>query len=80
MMMEQIIAVGRMAARQVISGIMHREMMVPGTMAEKTETTAVAADRIYPAVLRFDRNWRIPKIKITQEIMTIAIFALWQCI
>jgi hypothetical protein len=80
MIAEQIIAVGRKAARQVISGIMHREMMIPGTMAEMTEAIAAAADRTYPKALRFDRNRRMPKIIITQEMMAIAIFALWQCI
>jgi hypothetical protein len=79
-MTEQIIAVGRNVALQVISGIMHRETMIPGTIAPKTEVTATAADKIDLASVFFDINVIIPKIMITQEMTAIAIFALWQCI
>jgi hypothetical protein len=77
---EQIIAVGRIVALQVISGIIHSEIIISGTIAQKTEAIAINADITHPASLFFDINVTIPRIKITPEITAIAMFALWQCI
>jgi hypothetical protein len=75
-----MIAVGRIVALQVISGIIQRDIRIPGTIEQKTEAIATNADRIYPASLFFDINVIMPKIAIAQETAAIAIFASWQCI
>jgi hypothetical protein len=80
MMMEQIMAVGRTISRHIISGIMQRETSIPGTMAQRIDNNIIIPDKSCFASLFFHRKKRILKIRIIQEMMPIAVFALWQFI
>jgi hypothetical protein len=73
---EQIISTGLNTARQVISGIIHRLIMMPGTIAEMTEANAMMPDSRIETIRSFIKKRRNPKMTIMQEIKATAIFAL----
>jgi hypothetical protein len=73
---EHIMSVGLNTARQVISGIMQRWMIMPGIIPQITEAIAVTTYITCFATLFLSTNKRILKMIIANETAITAKFAL----
>jgi hypothetical protein len=78
MIREQRIVIGRSTDRQVISGIMQREMSIPGTIVFTADTTAVNTSRIRILLSSFTIKEKIPETAMMQDRTATVMFALWQ--
>jgi hypothetical protein len=73
---EHIMSVGLNTARQVISGIMQRWIIIPGIIPQTIEDSAAITYITCFATLFFNVNKRMHKMIITSEIAATAKFAL----
>jgi hypothetical protein len=78
MIREQRIVIGRNIARQVISGIMQREMRFPGIIIFAIAITHVNPRKMHCLLASFTIRKNIPKRAMEQERAAIVKFALWQ--
>jgi hypothetical protein len=75
---EQTTSTGRKTERQVISGIMHSWIKIPGAMAEITAAHTATADNQTETARFLVKIRMIPERTMIPDRTVTAMFALWQ--